>query len=221
MSFVSRNKTWLLPLLAIGIGAVAWFDIRSFQTPDATPSAQGHQPAEAPPAAADAAPPPDASTASAPMPSATPASPLPALGPDAWADLSLLNGPHGALGSDSSLAAQATRPLTDDQLHPPGATGSSLAFATPSLLVLPGAAAGASAPPPDLEFISRTPEGLRAWYQGVGYRVGQTLVGSPYRIRDIHPPRVTLEGPAGTVEQSTFLYSYSEPAAPPVSKETP
>lgn len=73
--------------------------------------------------------------------------------------------------------------------------------------------------PPPLEFISRTPEGLRAWYQGVGYLPGQTLLGSAFRVREIRPPRVTLEGPSGAITQSTFLLS--EPAEARSSKETP
>lgn len=70
-----------------------------------------------------------------------------------------------------------------------------------------------------LEFISRTPEGLRAWYQGVGYTAGQAILGSAYRVREIRPPRVIVEGPAGPVAQSTFLFQ--ESSDPTATKETP
>ncbi|HEU4952042.1 MAG TPA: hypothetical protein VFT46_08810 [Holophagaceae bacterium] len=106
--------------------------------------------------------------------------------------------------------------MDPDQLAPPRSTGAPLRLDAPSLLVLPQTGAGEATPPPELDFISRTPEGLRAWYQGLGFRAGETILGTGYRIREIHPPRVVLEGPAGPVVQSTI--HLERPATAP---ETP
>lgn len=213
MSFVNQNKTWLLPLLAIGIGAVAWFDLKSFQSPAPTQTSTS----EASPT--QSAQTPTASPTAGPGDSTPPASPAPALGPDAWADLSLYNSPRGDLGKGLELASRATRPLSDAQLMP-GIPGTfETRFNSPNLLAHPQAGDRLATPPPPLEFISRTQEGLRAWYQGVGYLSGQTLLGSAYRVREIRPPRVTLEGPSGAITQSTFLLS--EPAEARSPKETP
>ena len=110
------------------------------------------------------------------------------------------------LNQSGGLTTQATRPLAQDLLHPPpsGAVGGQ-ALASPSLLSMPVAGgSGPASEPPPLEFISRTPEGLHAWYQGVGFKTGQTILGTAYRIREIRPPKVVLEGPSGRVEQATF-----------------
>lgn len=215
MSFVNQNKTWLLPLLAIGIGAVAWFDLKSFQSPTPAQASTSEVPSPQP-----IQPPTAQPTAEGVEPSSPPqVPPAPTLGPDAWADLSLYNSPRGDLGKGLELASRATRPLSDAQLMPGPPSLLGTRFDAPELLAHPQAGDGLATPPPPLEFISRTPEGLRAWYQGVGYLPGQTLLGSAFRVREIRPPRVTLEGPSGAITQSTFLLS--EPAEARSSKETP
>ncbi|HET8714415.1 MAG TPA: hypothetical protein VFM16_01215 [Holophagaceae bacterium] len=222
MSFVERHKTWLLPLLAVGVGAVIWYDLGSLGAPPAPASASAPSPGNVPAAASAPAPPeapaaPAADGAAAPSDAAPgSASARPPLGPDAWADLRYLNTVPGTLGDASGLATRATRPLDPDQLTPPASGPAPVRLEAPSLLVLPQAGAGEATPPPELDFISRTPEGLRAWYQGLGFRAGETILGTGYRIREIHPPRVVLEGPSGPVVQSTVRL---ERPAPP--QETP
>lgn len=218
MSFIERHKTWLLPLLAVGVGAVIWYDLGSLGAPPTPASASAPSPANVP-AAASAPPPPEVPATEGPAaaPAASGSAPArPPLGPDAWADLRYLNAVPGALGDASGLATRATRPLDPDQLTPPASGPAPVRLEAPSLLVLPQVGAGEAAPPPELDFISRTPEGLRAWYQGLGFRAGETILGTGYRIREIHPPRVVLEGPAGPVVQSTVRLERPAPA-----QETP
>lgn len=211
MSFVERHKTWLLPLLAVGVGAVIWYDLGSLGAPAPSPAAES-APAAPAPASTQAAPALDAG-ASAPTPAAASRPPL---SPEAWSDLGYLNSVPGSLALTGDLATRATRPLDAELLAPPASGGMPLQIHAPAQLVLPSPGSGATAPPPDLDFISRTPEGLRAWYQGLGFRTGETLLGTSYRIREIRPPRVVLEGPAGPVVQSTVHL-----AAPAPSPETP
>lgn len=212
MSFAERNKIWLLPLLAAGVAAVLWYDLRDTGTPaTAVPSA--------PPQAAvpDASAPPSSSAA---QPTAAPdagAAVMPPLGPDAWADLRPMNTVPAFLNQLSGLTTQATRALPRDLLDPPppGAMGNQ-ALATPDLLSIPSVGgSGPASEPPTLEFISRTPEGLHAWYGGVAFKAGQTILGTTYRIREIRPPKVVLEGPSGRIEQATFRL------APPVAASHP
>lgn len=215
MSFVERNKTWLLPLLAAGVVAVFWFDFRSTDAPATTPSVATPAQTVAPEAAASL-------SGGPPSPSAQDSgSALPPLGPDAWGDLRPLNGAPGFQNQSNTLTTQATRPLTADQLDPQTSpvVGAQI-MATPNLLMLPSPTnAGLASEPPPLEFISRTPAGLRAWYQGVAFKSGQTILGTPYRIREIAPPRVVLDGPTGRIEQATFRLA--PPSETPHQMEPP
>lgn len=218
MSFAERNKTWLLPVLVVGVAAVLWFDLRDSAPPPA---------AIAPPDAATA-PPPTGSPVSVAAPTPTPdgqappaATTLPSLDAEAWSDLRPLNTVPGVLNQSQQLTEQATRPLSQEQLSPPvQVTIGGGALLTPSTLTLDAnSGSGNSAPPPVLDFISRTPEGYRAWYDGVGFKVGQLILGTPYRIREIRPPKVVLDGPGGRVDQATFTLAPPEAASP--DPETP
>jgi hypothetical protein len=219
VSFAERNKAWLLPVLAVGVAAVLWFDLRSAPAAPVqeAPSTAGETvPAAAPAPSMATAP---ATDGQPPPPS--PAVALPALTPESWGDLRAMNTVPDFLNQSVELTAQATRPLSAEQLSPPARTAAGgQALPSPATLNLDvDSGSGNIAPPPLLDFISRTPEGVRAWYEGTGFRVGQTILGTAYRIREIHPPRVVLEGPAGRVEQTTFVLERPEAGSP--RPETP
>lgn len=221
MSFAERNKTWLLPVLAIGVAAVLWFDLRGgpeAPAPATAPAAGEAMPVAIPGGPSSTAP---GSTGDGQPPPAGPAAALPSLTPESWSDLRSMNTVPDFLNQSGDLTAQATRPLSAEQLSPPArAASGGLALSTPSTLSLDvDSGSGNVAPPPPLDFISRTPEGVRAWYDGAGFRVGQTIPGTAYRVREIHPPRVVLEGPAGRVEQTTFILE--RPEAGSSRPETP
>lgn len=217
MSFAERNKTWLLPVLAVGVVAVFWFNLHdSGPTPPPIAAAAPESTVSSP----QGAPTPGEAPA-APAPVAAAPSPLPPLGPEAWADLRPLNSASVVLKPSLDLAAEATHPLSHAQLFPPSfPSTASQSLASPAMLVLPksGNSASAAEPPP-LEFISRTPDGLRAWYDGVGFKAGQTILGTAYRVVEIHPPAVVIEGPDGRRKQTTFTFQPSTPNS--VSPETP
>ena len=217
MSFIERNKTWLLPVLAVGVVAVLWSNLHD----------SGPSPTTATPAAPESATPSPqgapvtGEAPSTPAPVAAPPSPLPPLGPEAWADLRPLNSASVVLKPSLDLAAEATHPLSHAQLFPPPFQSSaSQSLASPAMLVLPksGNSASAAEPPP-LEFISRTPDGLRAWYDGVGFKAGQTILGTAYRVLEIRPPAVVIEGPDGRRKQTTFTIQPSTRNS--LSPETP
>jgi hypothetical protein len=192
MSFVEKNKTWILPVLGLGAGAVVWFNIRTFNPP--APSGQ-----TAPSTMAAAPAPP-------PAPEAPPAA---GAGAALWDDLSPVTFVPAELGVRATLEQQALTRLG------PGA------FADPAapLVTRPGAAesprnpqqsshfkggAPAFAPPPD--FLIEGPGGTQAWFDGHGYRTGQPLRGHPFTVQGIQiqpSPGVTLHGATGSTSRST------------------
>ena len=200
MSFVEKNKAWLLPLLVGGLGAVAYIDFHpSFPA--------GNLPAgPAFPAQPGPAKPP------APAPAPAPQAPALGGGPGAiWDDLKALAQPPAAILEESVLRQRCRStldPLLDIQfptgLPRPGAVreaSSERGVPPPG----PGAAPARPAPPmPELSFILSGPGGLRAWFKGRPYREGEDIAGGGFRVGSIRWNRVGLVDAAGkTVIQYT------------------
>ena len=202
MSFVEKNKAWLLPLLVVGAAAVIYMDFHTSAPAAALPAAPA-LPAQAGPANGPA-------TTPAPPPSV----PSPAMGggPGAiWDDLKALAHPPAAILEENALRQRCRSNLDalldvrfPTGLPRPGAVreASSERSAPPPG---PGAAPARPAPPmPELSFILSGPGGLRAWFKGRPYREGDEIAGGGFRVGSIRRNRVGLVDAAGkTVIQYT------------------
>ena len=186
MSFVEKNKMWLLPLLGVGIGAVAYLNYRSFAP---KPAAEPAAPVAAP---APAAPPPPAPVA------------VQSNG-GVWDDLQGLAQPPANLLEEATLRVtcrgnlgsllQAPAPLL---LPRPGRVRE----AEPDAVNAPPAVAKVASPPPvppEVAFIFTGPAGDTAWVHGHPYRAGETVAGGPFRVAAIERTRVGLAGPDGKI----------------------
>lgn len=200
MSFVEKNKAWLLPLLAVGAGAVVYMNIRMMSTSPASPipSPVG---AEAPPSASSEVP------ASPELPAAVPSSPArtePDAGPDLWADLRSMATPPPYLADEntfrdlarrSALAAIQDQPEPAHLVLPSGVREPQAPVKTAGTPEARGNSA--PSPVPDLDFLIHGASGSRAWLDGKGYRPGQTLEGNPLSVGPIRSTTVELKSPSG------------------------
>ncbi len=197
MSFVERNKAWLLPALAVGVAAVGWFNYQSFAGPKVAEPAPGLAAGPTPEAPA-AAPEP----ASTPPPTPAPTTPaeVPTEGGGVWDDLKALAFVPAELNRLDALDTQARGPLPLAALRE-----------SPSDLIrLSGpkiweartrprpSAGGVPDPAPIPDILIQLPEGGRVWFDGIGYREQQELNRTPWKVRKIHPKAVELQGPRGT-----------------------
>lgn len=191
MSFVERNKLWLLPVLALGVGAVGWYNYQAFAGPKPAPVSTPTDPA----------PPPEAP---APAPGPTPVAAA-SEGPGGlWDDLKPLSVVPGDLNRLESLDSQARGVLSASMLQDGGSEALRLVGPrvwTPKERPRP-AAEGQEGPPglaaPDPDILIQLPEGRRVWIDGVGYREQQPLDQAPWRVRRIQPRAVELQSPRGT-----------------------
>ena len=205
MSFVERNKLWLLPILAVGVGAVAWFNYRTFAgpKPPATEASQATTSTVASPVA----------LSSAPLPPPEPVSGSGGM----WDDLKALAVVPGDLNRLDALDTQGRAPLPVAALRE--SPGDLIRLGGPRMWEArnrprpAGAGELEPAPPPDI--LIELPEGSRVWFDGVGYREQQELGRAPWRVRRIHPKAVELQGPGGTEVKSIH------PAPKSESKEGP
>lgn len=213
MSFVERNKLWLLPLLGLGVVAVGWYNMQAFSGPKTPPPEP-----QAPPAAGEAAP---SAQASAP---ATPAPAVPAGGGEGgglWDDLKPLALVPGDLNRLEALDNQARGVLPASALQEGGSEA--LRMSGPKVWipkerprpVVEGHEAPAGPPAPDPDILVQLPEGRRVWIDGVGYREAEALAQKPWRVRRIEPRAVELQGPKGTETKPIH------PASPRPAKEGP
>jgi hypothetical protein len=225
LSFIEKNKVWLLPLLGLGVLGVGFMNYKSFKG-DAAPAEAASQAAETPPA-------PGTGTQSGAQPEAPPAPPStppesPASGDasqDLWSDLQPFAVLPGNLAQDSSLKDRARVAL-----------GAELSSESPLLLGKPSGQAietiahrsegqksespSVSGEPPIVEFVIHGPDGSSAWFDGHAYRVGETLPVEGYRISRIGPTFVELSGPTGKILE--YTNSFHENAKNPISPaETP
>jgi len=225
LSFVEKNKTWLLPLLGVGVAAVAYLNFRKPARPRPAPAVQAKA-APAPPAAPPPAPglvmaPPAAMAPAAPASAPMMAAAAPGTGADLWGDLKPLAVPPGSSLQESALRERCRESL-DPLLDPgfpaglphPGPVREAAAAPAPAPVRI--AAAGPAPvkparPLPQLEFILTGDGPPRAWLEGRLYREGQSLPGGAFRVGAIGWNQVALIDPAG---KTTFLTTDSHrPAA--------
>ncbi len=205
MSFVERNKTWILPALLVGAAGVVWMNVRTFSD---APAPVTVPPPRDLPATAEAAP--------APAPPVTQG----ALEGNLWDDLLALAVVPADLGDRGPFEQRALTTLTPAQL---AGDDASAPLARPGLE--PGrplrsaepvsGAQAVSAPQPD--FLIEGPAGSRVWFEGRGYGQGQALRDQPFRVQSIEfdpAPLVRLKGSRGLATRST------RPVVP-TSKELP
>jgi hypothetical protein len=179
VSFVERNRRWLLPLLGAGVAGVLWMNL-----PVRTAAAAEH----AAPAAAPEAPPQD---------DAQPQPPPVALSLEQ--DFKFLETPEpsdpvGLLAAGRQVLGAALREPRRAELHP-DQWGRLPGIPPPSRAPGPGPRA-ALQPPPPVDFLIETSAGPEAWIKGVGYRPGATLEGG-YKLKRITGTGVVLAGPRG------------------------
>ena len=201
MSFIEKNKVWLLPLLALGVLGVGYMNFRTFtEQPAAEAVAEdGTAPPAAPPAET-------AESAEAPAPGTGQEDTEAALGSgDLWADLEAFAVVPGALAQEGPLRDRARVAL-----DPALAQAELLLLDKPvrsslqPVRSMPGGEAGSlQAPPPELEFLIHTPQGSFAWFEGRGYRVGESLAGGGYVVSRIGALSVELTGPGGSILEYT------------------
>ena len=206
MSFVEKNKAWLLPILGVGVASVLFMNYRSFKPSIPDPVVQAAPATLATPAEAMATPILDPGTAAK-------------TGTDLWADLKNLAEPPREYKAASELRTRCQRNL-DELLDPhfpaelprPGPVREATPLPAPASAVSHPAAPSAlqastqptAAAVPELSFILSGPDGLSAWYHGRPYRRGQTLPGGSYRVTALTWDQVTLAGPDGqALVQST------------------
>jgi hypothetical protein len=190
LSFVEKNKTWLLPLLGLGVAGVLYLNLHT----------AGPGPVQAPAPALPAAP------MIAPAP---PASLQPATGAAGglWNDLIALAKPPERLSQEAGLRERCRSNLAEfleapkaAQLPRPGWVREAEPVKVPAPPAPPAqAAASGTQAPPVVEFILTGPEGAAAWIQGHAYHAGDTLAGGKYVVTSIAWNQVGLKGPKGTV----------------------
>lgn len=206
MSFIEKNKVWLLPLLGLGVLGVAYMNFRTFQgdTPAAEVPAQ--------PEAEQAAPGP-----AAPEPAAPGSSPAQGeVGQlediegqaDLWSDLKPFAVLPGNLAQETVVRDRARVAMGPELGVEPGLdlgkpSWSSLA---PPASTTAGTGTGPTSAEgglPELDFLIHGPRGSFAWFGGRAYQAGEKLWSSSYTVRRIGPTFVELTGPQGRVVEST------------------
>ena len=210
MSFVERNKIWLLPLLGAGVLGVLWMNFKTFKPKPVAPLPPSQPTAPSASTSADPvslAPPPAAM-----LPAPPPPAPAPGTGGvDLWSDLRAMETPPPELTRTDELLKEGEKPLNLSRLGQPN---------TPALEprdwqglpepAFPQARTGvleAKTPTalPKLDFVVESASGAQeAWFQGKPYREGQSPNGV-HKIKQIRRWSVVLTGPNGETRLSTEL----------------
>lgn len=200
MSFVEKNKAWLLPLLAVGVLAVVYMNIRRMSA-SPTPPAQPSTDSEAPPVA-DSEVPTGPETPVA-VPSA-PLSPGADAGPDLWADLRGMAVPPPYLADENTfrdLARRSALEAIQDQPKPVSLTplsGVREPLAPMGIAEKPAVKGSLPEPQvPELDFLIHGASGSQAWLEGKAYRSGQFLEGNLLSVGPIRSTSVELKSPSG------------------------
>ncbi len=204
MSFIEKNKAWILPLLGVGLLGVLYLNLRP--TPAASPAGA---PTQGPEAAAQVA---------ATSPS-LPERPAESPGSDLWEDLRGLAAPPPFLADENgfrdlgrrSVMALLQAPGPSAALGIPSGVREPQAAADPALKS--GAAPGIA--PPELDFLIHGPAGARAWLNGQPYRSGEPLPGQTLSVGPIGFTSVVLKGPKGRTVLSTNPLHHPGPAPRP------
>lgn len=226
MSFVEKNKAWLLPLLGILAAGVVYMNFQMMGKPSRP---AGVQPPAGPGGAAPAPGTAPAPAAAPPSPPAPPPAPGPraaaAGSPDLWSDLRVLEEPAPALNQTDALLKAGAGALKASDLHPaPMADLPAFGLRVPEPKAPPAAAKGAPGPaapppppPPEVDFLIRNPKGASAWMGGSGFKEGQVLPGG-WRVRKVYQDRVEVEGPGGVLRRWTNPVKARLAAPAPVSE---
>lgn len=208
MSFIERNKAWVLPLLGVAAVGVIYMNVK-MMGPAAKSAAAPAKPA--PVAGAPTAAPVAASTpvtAPPPPPPAPPPSPAHTGAPDLWADLRVLEEPWAGLNQSDGLLRQGSQALRPEALRPsprPALPSVSVRVPEPPPQRMSLPSEGPLSPPqpvPEVDFLMRNARGSAAWVGGSGFREGQLLSGG-WRVRRITPDMVEVEGHGGVVRRWT------------------
>ena len=213
MSFVEKNKAWLLPLLGLGVGAVVYLNLRTLSPTAPLPVAPlTLTPPPAPGGSAPTLGRPAMGGPSVSVSGVSVSAPAGAAG-DLWSDLQAL-----AKAPDALLQEEALRTRCRENL------GAFLEAPAPVRLPRPGrvreaesdkpaaqavqAVQGPPPPPPvppPVDFVLSGPRGATAWIHGQSCRVGEAVAGSPYAVASIEWNRVGLRGPGGRI---TFQFTH-------------
>lgn len=201
MSFIEKNKVWLLPLLGLGVLGVGYMNFRTLQGEPAAPEA-----------AAPAETPQEPAPVSAPE---TPAAPAPE--GDLWADLQAFALVPGNLSDANRLKDRARLALGAElgagnglTLEKPAWSGLSVQTVRPA-----GTAPASHADPgqvPEPEFLIHGPQGSFAWFAGQAYRAGEPIQHGSYVLKRIGPAYVELSSPDGKVLAFTNPFHATESA---------
>lgn len=200
MSFIEKNKVWLLPLLALGVLGVGYMNYRTFTGEPAVPTPEDAAAQEAEPQPETSAP----AEGSTPVPSPEDIEAAQDSG-NLWADLEAFAVVPGELAQEDPLRDRARVAIDpaltqDSTLFLDKPTRSSLQLVRPK----PGGSVDAThVAPPQLDFLIHTPHGSFAWFEGRGYRVGESLAGGGYVVSRIGAMSVELTGPWGSVLEYT------------------
>jgi hypothetical protein len=199
LSFIEKNKVWLLPLLGLGVLGVVYMNFRTLQgdkpenaAPPVAEAAAAPGAAEAPPAPAPEAVPPDAST-------------------DLWADLQAFAVLPGNLAQAGPLRDRARLALGPELGENPLLTlekPTGAALAKPAKKPLEAGSGASEGAPPELDFLIHGPKGSFAWFDGRAYRAGESLPDGGYTVSRIGPTYVELSGPRG------MILEYANPIHP-------
>lgn len=207
MSFIERNKVWLLPLLGVGVLGVVWMNVQTFK-PKKPPVAL---PPPAPAAATPSNAAPEPAPAPVPVAPAPEPAPVPAGGADLWSDLRPLEAPSPRLSQADEMLKEGARPVEVSRLGQPAEPEldprSWQALPEPRFPKVATASAAPKAPSatPVLGLILEGSGGVReAWFGGRPYREGQSPDGA-HRIKQILRWSVLLTGPTGEIRLSTEL----------------
>ena len=201
MSFIEKNKAWLLPLLGLGILGVGYMNFR-------TPQVDQPQAATAP-VRAEAVVPVEAPPAESGIPEGTEAS------VNLWSDLKPFAVLPGNLAQATALTDRARVALGAEldaeaplNLGRPAWAALSLAAPKPGGSGPALKASGGSLP--ELDFLIHGPYGSYAWFGGRAYQTGEKIPDSSYTLSRIGRTSVELTGPQGRVVESTNPFNVNE-----------
>jgi hypothetical protein len=205
VSFIEKNKAWILPLLGVGVLGVLYLNLRP--SPAAPLPAPGTEAAA--PAIADASLPPQEMAAGAAE-------------TDIWVDLRVFAVPPPFLADENSFRDRARRSAQEALRGEPAPMALALpgAVREPAPLPESGEKPGVGSetpatPPPELDFLIHGATGARAWFEGQPYRSGQALEGKALSVGPIGNHSVELKGPKGKTILSTNPLHHSGPSPRP------
>ncbi len=218
MSFVEKNKAWLLPLLAVGVLAVVYMNIRTMSA-SPTPPPQPSTDSEAPPVAVPEVPPGPETPVAAPS---APLSPGADAGPDLWADLRGMAVPPPYLADENTfrdLARRSALEAIQDQPKPANLTlPAGVREPLPPVETADKSGPKGSLPSsqiPELDFLIHSASGSRAWLEGRGYRSGQVLEGNSLSVGPIRSTTVELKSLSGKTRSILSTNSLHSPEPSP------